>query len=386
MFGEVLFRHGDYYGPIVNLAARLVDAAIPGEALVDRSVVEAMKDDDLVFEPAGRRMLKGFDEPVAVWSLAPTRRLTSPGRAHRPLRAQPDRAVARRQPAHGDAGLAVRPGRRARRFLVRIDDLDRAAVPARARASPTWPTSPRSASTGDGAVVRQSDRFAVYEAALDRLDRGRPALPVLLHPARGARGGGGPPRPPSRGRVPGHVSRPHRRRAAGREPPGAGRRGGCAPAGRGSRSTTAATGAIEGVVDDFVVRRADGAPAYQVAVVVDDDAQGVGEVVRGDDLLDTTPRQVWLARLLGLAVPAYAHVPLVLGPDGERLAKRHGAVTLGDLRAAGVDAPRRARVAGRVVGPAARRARVGSVGDLLAAFSPESVPRDPWVFPVGHVA
>jgi len=69
VFGEVLFRHGDYYGPIVNLAARLVDAAIPGEALVDRSVVEALKDDDQVFEPAGRRMLKGFDEPVAVWSL-----------------------------------------------------------------------------------------------------------------------------------------------------------------------------------------------------------------------------------------------------------------------------------------------------------------------------
>jgi adenylate cyclase len=71
VFGEVLFRHGDYYGPVVNLAARLVDAAIPGEALVDRSVVEALKDDDLGFEPAGRRMLKGFDEPVAVWSLTP---------------------------------------------------------------------------------------------------------------------------------------------------------------------------------------------------------------------------------------------------------------------------------------------------------------------------
>jgi adenylate cyclase len=71
VFGEVLFRHGDYYGPVVNLAARLVDAAIPGEALVDRSVVEALKDDDLGFEAAGRRMLKGFDEPVAVWSLTP---------------------------------------------------------------------------------------------------------------------------------------------------------------------------------------------------------------------------------------------------------------------------------------------------------------------------
>ena len=71
VFGEVLFRHGDYYGPVVNLAARLVDSAIPGEALVDGSVVEALKDDDLGFEPAGRRMLKGFDDPVAVWSLTP---------------------------------------------------------------------------------------------------------------------------------------------------------------------------------------------------------------------------------------------------------------------------------------------------------------------------
>jgi class 3 adenylate cyclase len=71
VFGEVLFRHGDYYGPVVNLAARLVDAAIPGEALVDASVVEAVKEDaGPVFEPAGRRMLKGFDAPVAVWTLA----------------------------------------------------------------------------------------------------------------------------------------------------------------------------------------------------------------------------------------------------------------------------------------------------------------------------
>ena len=168
--------------------------------------------------------------------------------------------------------------------------------------------------------------------------------------------------------------------------PGAGRRGGCAPAGARVAVDDRRHGRIEGVVDDFVVRRADGAPAYQVAVVVDDDAQGVGEVVRGDDLLDTTPRQVWLARTLGLAVPAYAHVPLVLGPDGERLAKRHGAVTLGDLRAAGVDAPRVLGLLAESSGLRPAGARVGSVGELLAAFSPESVPRDPWVFPVGHVA
>jgi adenylate cyclase len=70
VFGEVLFRHGDYYGPVVNLAARLVDAAIPGEALVDASVVEAVKDEGLSFEGAGRRLIKGPPTPVAVWSLA----------------------------------------------------------------------------------------------------------------------------------------------------------------------------------------------------------------------------------------------------------------------------------------------------------------------------
>jgi adenylate cyclase len=70
VFGEVLFRHGDYYGPVVNLAARLVDTAIPGEVLVDASVAEEAKDEALSFEPAGRRQVKGFDAPMTVWSLA----------------------------------------------------------------------------------------------------------------------------------------------------------------------------------------------------------------------------------------------------------------------------------------------------------------------------
>lgn len=69
VFGEVLYRHGDYYGPLVNLAARLVDAAIPGEVLVDRSVVEPATAAGLCVEPAGRRQLKGFESPVRVWTL-----------------------------------------------------------------------------------------------------------------------------------------------------------------------------------------------------------------------------------------------------------------------------------------------------------------------------
>ena len=88
------------------------------------------------------------------------------------------------------------------------------------------------------------------------------------------------------------------------------------------------------VVDDLVLRRRDGAWAYNLAVVVDDADQGVGEVVRGDDLLPSTAGQAHLCDLLGLKRPAWAHVPLVLGPDGSRLAKRHGAVTLRDLAAA----------------------------------------------------
>ena len=85
-------------------------------------------------------------------------------------------------------------------------------------------------------------------------------------------------------------------------------------------------------VGDFVVQRADGVFAYQLAVVVDDLAMGITDVVRGDDLLLSTPRQIALTRALGHEPLHYAHVPLVLGEDGERLAKRHGSIALQTLR------------------------------------------------------
>jgi glutamyl-tRNA synthetase len=95
---------------------------------------------------------------------------------------------------------------------------------------------------------------------------------------------------------------------------------------------------MQGASGDIVVRRGDGVFAYQLAVVLDDAAQGVTHVVRGADLADSTARQLELYDLLGLEpVPGHAHVPLLLGPDGERLAKRHGAVGLGELRAGGAD-------------------------------------------------
>jgi glutamyl-tRNA synthetase len=88
---------------------------------------------------------------------------------------------------------------------------------------------------------------------------------------------------------------------------------------------------------DFVVWKSAGTPAYQLAVVVDDAEQGVTDVIRGDDLIPSTPRQLLLYQALGLAAPRFAHVPLIVGPDGRRLAKRHGDTRLSALRQAGVE-------------------------------------------------
>jgi glutamyl-tRNA synthetase len=95
--------------------------------------------------------------------------------------------------------------------------------------------------------------------------------------------------------------------------------------------TDLVAGDAAGGVDDVVLQRNDGVPAYNLAVVVDDALQGVTQVVRGDDLLSSTPRQIHLQHLLGLKTPTYGHVPLVRGDDGERLSKRHGSVTLAEL-------------------------------------------------------
>lgn len=130
-------------------------------------------------------------------------------------------------------------------------------------------------------------------------------------------------------------------------------------------------------VDDFVLRRGDGLPSYHVAVVLDDDHQGVDQVVRGDDLLTTTPRHLVLAAAWDLTPPRHHHVPLVLAPDGTRLAKRHGAVTLADRLALG-DHPR--RVVGRLaesLGLAEPGEHVGPA-DLLDRFDPTRLPRTPW--------
>lgn len=129
-------------------------------------------------------------------------------------------------------------------------------------------------------------------------------------------------------------------------------------------------GQYTGIVDDFVVRRGDGVPAYNLAVVVDDAAQGVDQVVRGDDLLPSTPRQAYLAGLLGYPEPVYAHVPLVLNEDGARLAKRDGAVTLAEI-----GMPQAfAQITASLGAPAA------TPDELLRSFEPAQLPRQPWVY------
>jgi glutamyl-tRNA synthetase len=138
-------------------------------------------------------------------------------------------------------------------------------------------------------------------------------------------------------------------------------------------------GVHRGTVDDVVLQRGDGVPAYNLAVVVDDAAQGVTQVARGDDLLSSTPRQVLLQQLLGLPTPEYLHVPLVLGTDGERLAKRHGAVTLSQLADRGVAVADVVAWLATSLGIAAPAGRI-DVLELLDRFDPATLPRRPVTF------
>ena len=140
-------------------------------------------------------------------------------------------------------------------------------------------------------------------------------------------------------------------------------------------------GDVFGLVDDVVLRRNDGVPAYNLAVVVDDAAQGVTEVVRGDDLLTSTARQIHLQELLGHERPRYVHVPLVVDADGERLAKRRGLpVTLADLAANGVG---ERHVVTWIAGSlgASDAGQTTALGDLVDWFATSRIPRDPCPVP-----
>jgi glutamyl-tRNA synthetase len=133
---------------------------------------------------------------------------------------------------------------------------------------------------------------------------------------------------------------------------------------------------------EFVVWKSAGTPAYQLAVVVDDAAQGVTEVIRGDDLVPSTPRQLLLYRALQLGPPSFTHVPLAVGPDGRRLAKRHGDTRLAALRRAGVAAE---ALVGLLAWSCGWIERIEPIRprDLLPLFRLDIIPRQPFVLQPG---
>lgn len=216
-------------------------------------------------------------------------------------------------------------------WLVRMEDLDAPRVVPGA-ADEILRALERYGLTWDGEVAVQSRRTALYEEALARLRASGFAYDCGCTRAEVARAAGAP-----------DASDPVD--AAGAVYAGTCRAG--LPPGRAPRAVRfrppegtvvfedRVRGRIEEnvarAVGDFVVRRADGPFAYQLAVVVDDAAQGVTEAVRGGDLLSSTARQIALQRALSLPTPSYAHLPLVLGPDGRKLGKRDGALPLETL-------------------------------------------------------
>ena len=216
------------------------------------------------------------------------------------------------------------------RWLVRVEDLD-AARCVRGMDELILGQLARCALVPDARPWRQSARSAAYAAALEALR------------ARGLAYDCGC----SRREIDDALAAAGRTHERGDERvyPGTCRRGLAGRSARAVRLLTERAGAhavvawtdrrlgpqrqdVTAEVGDFVLRRADGAWAYQLAVVVDDAAQGISDVVRGEDLADNTPRQILLQRDLGVPTPRYLHMPLVLGADGRKLGKSSGAVAL----------------------------------------------------------
>jgi glutamyl-tRNA synthetase len=262
------------------------------------------------------------------------------------------------------------------RFLMRVEDLDRQRV--RPGCEEEQLADLRAIGLDwDGPIVRQSERLDLYDDALAQLRRDGRLYPCYCTRAEIREAVSAPHGPP--GAYPGTcreltAAQRAEREATGR-PPALRLR---ADAQR-VEFEDRVLGPSAGVVDDFVVRRGDGAPAYNLAVVVDDAATGVEEVVRGADLLDSTPRQIALARLLGTPEPRHAHVPLVLGPDGSRLAKRHGSVTLADRRALGESGADVVSWLASSAGLAEPEERVGAA-ELVKRFDPARLSREPATF------
>jgi glutamyl-tRNA synthetase len=265
-------------------------------------------------------------------------------------------------------------------FLLRIEDLDRA------RCKPQflddlYRDMEWLGLDWDEPPLVQSQRDDVYREALEKLERAERVYPCFCTRAEIARAASAPHGLSEEGpRYPGTCTAlsPETRaeRARSRVPalrfravPGAW----CFEDGvHGQVCQDVAT-----VVGDFVVRRNDGVASYQLAVVVDDAASGITDVLRGDDLLTSTPRQLQIYEALGLKAPRFWHVPLVLGEDGRRLAKREGAFAVAELR-------ERGRPVEEVLGLLAAWSGLGegepvTLAELVRRYQPERLPRSPVV-------
>jgi glutamyl-tRNA synthetase len=260
-------------------------------------------------------------------------------------------------------------------FLLRIEDLDAARVRPgyveALRADLDW-----LGLDFDEPPVFQSRRTALYDAALERLRGQGRVYPCFCSRTEIARAVNAPHGPSDEGpRYPGICLTlgEQQRSERGRTRPPAWRF-------RPTPGPTVVEDALHGRIEqdvatevgDFVVRRNDGVASYQLAVVVDDAEMGITHLLRGEDLLGSTPRQVQLAQALGLTVPRYAHVPLLVGPDGKRLAKREGPPGLTELRKSGTPPE-------RVVGLLARWAKLSdgqpvSAAELVPGFSLDRLP------------
>lgn len=246
-----------------------------------------------------------------------------------------------------------------------------------------WPPSPEGTGAwtpgAEGAFFYQSRRAAVYAAALAALEAAGASYPCFCT-RRELRQLAGAPHVDDRGApYPGTCRRltPEERAArlaAGRRP--------CmrlrCPDGvwrfedavMGPQAAT-----LEQCGGDFALRRSDGVIAYQLATALDDGLMGITEVVRGRDILPSTPRQLALLRLLGLPAPQYAHFPLLLDNDGERLAKRHQSLALAALRAQGCSPRAIIGYLGRLAG-CLPQPRPAHPQELAPAFSWACVPRE----------
>jgi glutamyl-tRNA synthetase len=259
-----------------------------------------------------------------------------------------------------------------RRFLLRIEDLDAARVRPGLAEQQMADLAALGIHFDDEPVV-QSQRLAAYHDALQSLAEhtyecfcSRREIAEAASAPHGALA-----------RYPGicrNLSEPERATRRRMRPPALRLRANAA------RQTVRDLlhGEITAEVEDVVLLRNDGVPAYNLAVVVDDAFSGVDQVVRGDDLLPAAATQAYIAGLLGHDPPTYAHVPLAVNVEGRRLAKRDGRVTLQQLAAEGMDPSAVLGVIAESIDLAAPGERV-SLDAVLQRFSPERLPRERWV-------